>query len=193
MEIDLLWENYKVAFILMESRKITPIDEMVQKDEFMKEMRNNSYITIKGKQDKLVTFVIVAKNSDIPNRTESFLGMMREIKDESEIFLFTEKENTSKIRAYANSNNINLHIYPMYIIHIDLRKAPGVPKHEIVTSDEEKHIIERYYIHGKNMPYILSTDPQIIWIGAKPGDIIRITRMSEVSGYATIYRLCIAS
>jgi DNA-directed RNA polymerase subunit H len=37
-------------------------------------------------------------------------------------------------------------------------------------------------------PYILSTDPVAKEIGARPGDLIRVTRKSETAGSSTYYR-----
>jgi len=73
---------------------------------------------------------------------------------------------------------------------IDVTKHELVPKHEIVSEEEKKMLIEKY---GplKNFPRIYSSDPQVKALNAKPGDVIKITRKSEVAGEVVYYRVVI--
>lgn len=73
---------------------------------------------------------------------------------------------------------------------IDISKHELVPKHEIVTEEEKKEIVEKYG-SLKNLPRIYSTDPQVRILNAKPGDVIKITRKSETAGEAIYYRIVI--
>jgi DNA-directed RNA polymerase subunit H len=66
-----------------------------------------------------------------------------------------------------------------------------VPKHEILSPEEVQKVLETYHVKPHQLPYILSTDPAIKELGAKPGDIIKITRTSEASGVAYYYRYVI--
>ncbi|MCS7093882.1 MAG: DNA-directed RNA polymerase subunit H [Candidatus Aenigmarchaeota archaeon] len=73
---------------------------------------------------------------------------------------------------------------------IDVSKHELVPKHEIVTEEEKKEIVEKYG-SLKNLPRIYSTDPQVKILNAKPGDVIKITRKSETAGETIYYRIVI--
>ncbi|MEM4500446.1 MAG: DNA-directed RNA polymerase subunit H [Candidatus Woesearchaeota archaeon] len=73
---------------------------------------------------------------------------------------------------------------------IDVSKHELVPKHEIVSEEEKKKLIEEYS-SLKNFPRIYSTDPQVKILNAKPGDIIKITRKSETGGIVTYYRVVV--
>ena len=59
---------------------------------------------------------------------------------------------------------------------VDILKHKLVPKHRILTKEEEKELLERYGITKKDLPKILDSDPVIKKIGAKIGDIVEITR-----------------
>ncbi len=63
-----------------------------------------------------------------------------------------------------------------------------VPRHEILTSTEVKDLLEEYHIKHYQLPYIRASDPVVKWIGAKPGDILRITRKSLTAGVSLAYK-----
>ncbi len=67
-----------------------------------------------------------------------------------------------------------------------------VPKHEILSKEEAKKVIEKYAGGDRyKLPYIKRTDPVVKALGAKPGDVIKITRKSPTAGESVYYRLVI--
>jgi len=66
-----------------------------------------------------------------------------------------------------------------------------VPKHEILSAEEAQKVLDTYHVKPHQLPYIFSLDPAIRELGAKSGDIIKITRKSDVSGVAYYYRYVI--
>ena len=67
-----------------------------------------------------------------------------------------------------------------------------VPKHEILSEEEAKEVIKKYAGGDKyKLPYIRKTDPIVQALGAKVGDVIKITRKSPTAGESVYYRLVI--
>jgi DNA-directed RNA polymerase subunit H (RpoH/RPB5) len=67
-----------------------------------------------------------------------------------------------------------------------------VPKHEIIYENEIKEVSEKYNINNlDNLPTIRREDPQAKYIGAKPGDIIKITRPSISNIKSIMIRYCV--
>lgn len=66
-----------------------------------------------------------------------------------------------------------------------------VPKHEILSKEDAKATLKLYSSRPDQLPYILATDPAAKEIGAKAGDIVKITRSSETAGESLYYRLVI--
>lgn len=63
-----------------------------------------------------------------------------------------------------------------------------VPKHEILTKEEAQGVLEEYNCQLTELPLILVSDPAIIGLDVKPGDLIKITRKSSTAGKSIYYR-----
>jgi DNA-directed RNA polymerase subunit H len=66
-----------------------------------------------------------------------------------------------------------------------------VPKHEILSEEETKELLETLKITKEQLPKILSKDPVVKILGAKPGDVIKIIRKSATAGEAIYYRVVV--
>lgn len=66
-----------------------------------------------------------------------------------------------------------------------------MPKHEILGPSEAQHIFAKYNARPEQFPHVLTSDPVVKEVGAKPGDLIRIVRQSETAGATTYYRLVV--
>ena len=66
-----------------------------------------------------------------------------------------------------------------------------VPKHEIVPKEEVEGVLKKYNATFEQLPYILTTDPVVLELQAKPGDLIRIGRESKTAGSSVYYRLVV--
>ena len=63
-----------------------------------------------------------------------------------------------------------------------------VPKHEIMTKKEAEDVLQKFNCNATELPLIFVTDPAIVGLGVKPGDMIKITRKSGTSGESLYYR-----
>ncbi len=66
-----------------------------------------------------------------------------------------------------------------------------VPKHRILSEEEKRSLLEKFNISEVQLPKILSTDPAVKALGAKPGDVIEIERPSPTAGKTLYYRLVV--
>ena len=68
-----------------------------------------------------------------------------------------------------------------------------VPKHEIITEKEKEEIFKKYNLTTDQLPKILIDDPVCGTIGAKPGQVLKITRKSHTAEEAISYRFVVES
>lgn len=77
-------------------------------------------------------------------------------------------------------------------IKIDPSKHELVPKHEVLSIEEAYELLKGLGIRPERLPWIRASDPIAKMINAKPGDIIKITRKSALSGEIVTYRYVIS-
>jgi DNA-directed RNA polymerase subunit H (RpoH/RPB5) len=59
----------------------------------------------------------------------------------------------------------------------------SIPVHILLDAKEAKEVLSKLQLKHENLPKILSTDPQAVSIGAKPGDVIKVKRHDYGSEY----------
>lgn len=75
-------------------------------------------------------------------------------------------------------------MYPYFVFVSNLTKHVDYDQHEIVES-QGLHILGHKI---SDLPMILTTDPAIIWCGARENQIVKVTRFSPTTLSAIIYR-----
>ena len=67
-----------------------------------------------------------------------------------------------------------------------------VPRHEPVREEAPiEEIMKRYHLKSRfHLPLILNSDPMARYLALKPGQLVRITRVSPSSGHYVLYRCC---
>ena len=68
-----------------------------------------------------------------------------------------------------------------------------VPKHEVLSEEEKKLLLTQFNATESQFPYLFAIDPVAREIGAKPGDMVKITRVSDTAGETTYYRFVVES
>lgn len=63
-----------------------------------------------------------------------------------------------------------------------------VPLHEVLDVREAIRVLKELKVKPEKLPWIRENDPAAKAVGAKPGDIIRITRRSSTARKSVSYR-----
>ncbi len=118
-----------------------------------------------------------------------YVKNLKKAMDEEELdraVIVTNGRYTQAARVNAQGGGIELipKIFPSFNIFDHVL----VPKHEIVKPDEREKLLHEYRVEPFQLPHLKASDPAVVAIGAKPGDIVRIIRDSPTAGKYVSYR-----
>jgi DNA-directed RNA polymerase subunit H len=74
------------------------------------------------------------------------------------------------------------------LVKFDILSHELVPKFTILSKEEVEALRQTYGIRRESLPWIRRSDPACKAIGARPGDVLKIERSSEVAGKNVVYR-----
>ena len=191
-EINTLFEqlNSKVS----SSSDIGPLDIIVERT-----LHN-------GKKEKcFIKYRLDEKFKKSKSLEQQILSIYEQHLDKNDTLIIL---NITKVpfKQHKKDSNIESFVDDMYSKHqsfiqlygidnflFDVSKHYTVPKHEIIYKDEIEKMKAQYNVKLlSNLPTIRREDPQAKFIGAKPGQICKITRSSESNIYSVIYRLVVS-
>jgi DNA-directed RNA polymerase subunit H (RpoH/RPB5) len=141
-------------------------------------------------RQKLDTFFDDIDDDDTEN-IEVIVMTMNPITDAHHVIALKQymkmKESGEKERR-----KLRVSFFSIETLVINPMKHVLVPKHQIVSQDYHKELMDSLYVTSKSkFPEIkFHIDPIARCIGAVPGDIVKITRPSSSAGEAIIYRVC---
>ncbi len=104
------------------------------------------------------------------------------------IFIGSGKVTRSALNELASKD---VEFIPADLVLMDILEHKFVPKHEILSKAEKEKLLGQLKVHDSALPYILTSDPVVRVIGAKPGDVLKITRKSDTAGETVIYRVVV--
>jgi len=145
-----------------------------------------SYIVESPKEGKRKILVWCVPDETVGIQT---INRMAKAMKEAEIeqgILVASGRYTNAAKQTAKKKRIEL--LPKTFPVFDIFEHVLVPKHEILTPEEREKVLAQYRVKPYQLPQIKASDPAAKAIGAKPGDIIRITRKSPTAGEHIAYR-----
>lgn len=76
--------------------------------------------------------------------------------------------------------------YPCWNFVLEIPAHVSVAPHRVVGPEEEAALLAR--TRRADLPVIFHNDPPVVWLGARPGQIVRIDAPSHTAGFAVVYR-----
>ena len=90
--------------------------------------------------------------------------------------------------AKANAPKMGIELIPPTLPTFDIFKHKLVSPTEILTEEERERILKFYHSKPFQFPWIKASDPVSIILGARRGDILKISANSETAGTYVSYR-----
>ncbi|MBA42687.1 MAG: hypothetical protein CMF62_01585 [Magnetococcales bacterium] len=142
--------------------------------------------------DNVKPFYIKILNQKISaiNKASGILDFVTQYEKNQNIIVV--REYTKKALTQLETNYPNSEIFLEDELMINIVDQDFVPKHEVLKDIDLVNFLEQYKSKKKsNLPKLLVTDPVARYYRMKVGDICRIIRPSELSGYEHFYRLVV--
>jgi DNA-directed RNA polymerase subunit H len=98
---------------------------------------------------------------------------------------------TVHARSIAMHFGPTCEIFALPALGVDIAQSNLVPKHALVPKAEHANLKERLGVATlSQLPLIESGDPMAKYVRARPGDVVKITRLHPSAGHQIAYRFC---
>jgi DNA-directed RNA polymerase subunit H len=141
----------------------------------------------KFKKDDLLKLAERVNKIHSENNKKIIVIIVFTIKISSQIIkekqLLNEKNKQSNIPIFFEYWSAN-------DLQFNISKSNLIAKHEIMDPTEVEQLKINYQIKNLiELPRIKLSDPMVKYLGAQPGQVIKIKRISETTGYTDYFRL----
>ena len=142
-------------------------------------------IDIPQDKEKAIVWCILGEATVGIAAMNTLYKVMKE-KEIDRAIVVTEGRYTHAVKLGAKKKQVEL--LPKSFPVFDIFEHALVPLHEILSEKEKNQLLPQYKVKPYQMPQIESGDPAVKAIGAKPGDILKISRKSTTAGEHITYR-----
>jgi DNA-directed RNA polymerase subunit H len=167
------------AEVLIKLRKY----KLVEKEKF--EGAYAYIIDIPQDKERAIVWCILGEATVGIAAMNTLYKVMKE-KDLDRAIVVTEGRYTHAVKLGAKKKKVEL--LPKSFPVFDIFEHALVPFHEILSEKEKNQLLAQFKVKPYQMPQIKSGDPAVKVIGAKPGDVLKITRKSSTAGEHVTYR-----
>ena len=105
------------------------------------------------------------------------------------ILILKEKENSSITKELNKDTYKNVEVFLRKNMIFNITHHVFQPKFIILSKDEEKELIDKYYTTKSKLPKMSKNDPIAKYYGVKSEQIFKIIRKSPEVGESIYYRL----
>lgn len=150
------------------------------------EIKNAISYTIKMKDAKKVIIWAITTEGTVG---VAYVTQLKKAMDDAEI----EKGIITTVGKYTHTakkraKKFGIELIPKIFPAFQIFNHDFVSKHELLASEEKKKFLEESKIVAYQLPRINASDPAIIAVGGRPGDIVRVIRNSKTAGKYVSYR-----
>ncbi len=210
-------EVYKNIRVFIKYRGVETSHKFMEDKEFVAYIKHREYIVVHctkiGVADpspfKNLLIVITAPDAKAATKTQDFEKMMNAVgssvsgvmKTRPEVLIISENPLTNfimkKITEIKHDNKGDLgepfiRNQQYDIFKIVVPEHPLVPKQTIMAEEEVKEFEQTFHRSRSDLPKMRLNDPISIWLGARPGQVVKSMRISETVGLAPAYRVVTA-
>lgn len=194
---------YENLIKMMEYRNVALAEPALTTDIVSQKLNHFEYVIIHGKRpstdmrgEAAVYVILLSPTSKYAAKSAEFKKLLKVLpKTKIEVVFISEEPLTIHIKKVLVQIRLEMLIaiedYPYSIFMIEAPKHESVPIHTIATDAEVAEFCIEHFTTRERFPKIIQSDVQAVWLGLKPGMVVRVDRISETAGTAIAYRYCV--
>ncbi|KZT29705.1 DNA-directed RNA polymerase RPB5 subunit [Neolentinus lepideus HHB14362 ss-1] len=141
-------------------------------------------------QDQIFIFFSEEKSVGVKTMRK-LLGILEEKSIQRGIIIFPGNMTPSARKVIvAMSQQYKLEEFSESDLLVNITHHTLVPRHEVLSPEDKRILLERYRLKETQLPRIQLADPVARYYGLKRGQVVKITRPSETAGRYASYRIC---
>ena len=172
------------------------IDIAIEED-INRSFQFREYIKISAKKnDESLYVILTSVDNSVVSKLIEFKKIINSIKDKNPIIIFISEKGIKSsvdkhVKLLKRTKNIKIQNLLYSHFKVDPRDNVLVPKHILCTEEEKRIVMEDNSIEDEMLfPVIRQNDPQVIWLGGEPGQLVKIIRR-DVTGEVLYYRIIV--
>ncbi|KAL9234603.1 hypothetical protein vseg_009457 [Gypsophila vaccaria] len=149
-----------------------------------KEMRNNS-------SEKICVFFVASDSAKLTG-TAHVRRCMETMMSKSvfrAILVVMTKLSSYAAKSFSEYPRFIIEVFHESELVVNVLDHMFVPKHQVLTDEEKKELLDKYRVKDTQLPRMLTTDPVTRYFGLQRGKIVKIIRPSETAGKYVTYRI----
>jgi DNA-directed RNA polymerase subunit H (RpoH/RPB5) len=203
-----LYTIYKNIQSFYGYRKLVPLDTELNQDQFIKKVQGDKFIVLAAvnKSDvigdngdinkqklnptgkKVTVILLVYPGTECESKRANMIKLLNHVQYESaEVIIVTPTKISAGVTKGLNAllhtreyANYTFKAFTYTLFNSVLPEHELVPKYEIL-SDDQINELKQYCIEPTTLPKVFENDPQMVWIGAKVGNVVKFVYLSEVT------------
>lgn len=166
-----------------------------EKKDLIKTLQFYSYVKIKAIKKDDIMYIFLVEDNSLVSKSLEFKKLLNTIQEKEAHLIIVSKEGikTPVKKFLSKYTKKKLWIKNLLYAHfkVDVRKNEMVPKHSLCDLEETQRVMTDNQIDNlTQFPKIKNTDPQVLWLGGKAGQLVKIIRR-DITGEVLYYRIII--
>ena len=213
-----LFAIYQNISIFYKYRNLVSLDEELTQSEFAKKIRKDKYVLLSAVSDshtddiqtitkymgnynekssikniRVFNILLIYPGTDCETKRANMMKFVNHVRyPKADIMIITSTKISNSVikglTALSHSKEHKHHSFCAYTYNLLTSIVPEfelAPRYEILnTTDAAEHDVD-------TLPKIWETDPQMVWLGAIVGQVIKVTYLSETTIHGINYRVVI--
>jgi DNA-directed RNA polymerase subunit H (RpoH/RPB5) len=215
-----LFAIYQNISVFYKYRGLVSLDEEMTQSEFAKRIQKDKYILLSavsnqhegdiklirqymtnynekssGKDIRLFNALLIYPGTDCESKRANIMKFVNHVRyPKSDVMIITPiKISNSVAKGLTALPSTKEHKHHTFCAYTYDLLTSVVPEYELAPHYEILSETESAQHDTDTLPKIWNTDPQMVWIGASVGQVVKVTYLSETTIYGINYRVVVAA